>query len=96
MLVVQGQDLNLLGRDWMTVLQLDWKIMFKTVMKVSDSELSSTINWHTDVFKDELGKLKEAEVRIQVDASIQPHFCKGRRSHDSRRSRQSWTDHWNT
>lgn len=78
MLVVRNRGPNLLGRDWMGVLRLNWKELFKTIFKLSDSQLQNVLSKHKEIFKDELGTLKGTEVRFHVDTSVKPRYCKAR------------------
>ena len=72
LLVVKDQGPNLLGRDWMSVLTLDWQ----TVYKLQDNrQLDELLQKYGDLFTDELGKL---EGILHVDTEAHPKFCKAR------------------
>ncbi|XP_062404761.1 uncharacterized protein K02A2.6-like [Sardina pilchardus] len=77
-LVVRSQGPNLLGRDWMGVLRLNWKELFKPIFKVSDNALQNVLSKHNDIFRDELGTLKGMEVRFHVNTAVKPRYCKAR------------------
>ncbi|KAL2095791.1 hypothetical protein ACEWY4_007939 [Coilia grayii] len=77
-LVVAGQGANLLGRDWIKVLPLDWPVLLDGLFQVCDGPLAAVLENHKAVFQNELGELKGTKVTISVDESVPPRFCKAR------------------
>ena len=75
-LVVKGAGPNLLGRDWLRVIKMNWKTRFK--VKEDHMELSQVLELYNEVFKDELGTIKGTKAKIHVDANAKPKFCKAR------------------
>ena len=73
-LVVQGKRANLFGRDWLKEIRLDWG----SIMKVGSTELEDTLNKYSDVFREELGELKDTQVKIDITVPAQPRFYKHR------------------
>ena len=73
-LVVQGKRANLFGRDWLKEIRLDWG----SIMKVGSTELEDTLNKYSDVFREELGELKDMQVKIDITVPAQPRFYKHR------------------
>ena len=63
LLVVRGAGRPLFGRDWMKEIKLDWKLLqsLHSVNKVDD-QLQSLLENHAEVFRDELGSLKDVKV----------------------------------
>ena len=60
---------NLLGRDWLNVLTLDWL----TIHNVQDNR-----HLHA-LFQDELGKQEGYKVKLHLDiVEVHPKFCKTR------------------
>ena len=55
--VVKGIGTNLLGRDWMRHIKLDWKSIASTVNNVSSPCYQPLLDKYSEVFKDELGTL---------------------------------------
>ena len=49
-LVVKGAGPNLLGRDWLRVIKMNWKTRFK--VKEDHPELSQVLELYNEVFKD--------------------------------------------
>ncbi|KAJ8349602.1 hypothetical protein SKAU_G00247320 [Synaphobranchus kaupii] len=78
LLVVSGRGTNLLGRDWIKVLNLDWPGLLDNLNKVCDCTLSCILDKHVAVFRDELGQLKGTTVSIQVDPFVRPRFFRPR------------------
>ena len=63
-LVVPGTDPNFLGRDWLSVLQLNWAKVHREPYK--------------DLFTTGLGKLEGVTAKLYVDETVQPRYCKPR------------------
>ena len=76
--VVKGSGTNLLGRDWMRHIRLDWKSIASTVNNVSSPCYQPLLDKYSEVFKDELGTLKFMKVQLQVHSQVTPKFCKPR------------------
>ena len=75
LIVVSGDGPNLLGRDWLNHLKLDWQTIYN--VKVNQA-LKDMLHKHRMLFSNELGTLQGTKVTLQVDASVQPKFCKAR------------------
>ena len=76
-LVVSGRNPCLLGRDWLRVLKLNWKDIFQ-LQQVEYSEVDRVLEEFSDVFKEELGTMKDFKAKIFVDSTALPIFCKAR------------------
>ena len=68
-LVVPGVGPNLLGRDWLSVLKLDWARVFKV-------DTDDLLRPYQEVFSDGLGALKGVTAKFYVDENIKPRYCK--------------------
>ena len=66
--VLKFKGPTLLRRDWLQHLTLDWQ-------QLNSVRLRSILNEHAEVFKDELGTVREAKVQIHVKPHAQPHYC---------------------
>ena len=75
LLVVKGQGPNLLGRDWMSVLTLDWQTVHKLQY---NRQLDELLQKYSALFIDKLGKLEGIKVKLHVDTEAHPKFCKAR------------------
>lgn len=74
--VVKGPGPNLLGRDWLHVIQLNWNTVF-TVQEVNP-QLQKILHDNKEVFREGLGTLKGTEAKIYVDPGTTPKFMKAR------------------
>jgi len=73
-IVVPGRGPNLLGRDWLAQLKLDWETIFWTQC----ATLAQVLNAHKEVFDETLGKLKDFKAKLFVDSQAKPVFYKPR------------------
>ena len=74
LVVVGGTGPSLLGRNWLHYVRLDWHSLFR----IQRSALSDVLARHSDVFKPELGTLRDHQVSIHVDPTARPRFFKAR------------------
>ena len=74
LLVVGDRGPSLLGRDWMHCLRLNWN----SILHLQVHSLNNLLQKHSDVFKDELGTLKDFEAKIYIEPGANPRFCKAR------------------
>ena len=80
-LIVAGNGPNLLGRDWLEQIRLDWSIIFHMHMASEinpPSALQSVLAKYPDVFMEGLGTLKGVKVKIYVDQGAEPKYIKAR------------------
>ena len=70
-LVVPGVGPNLLGRDWLAVLKLDWARVFKV-----DSD--DLLRPYQEVFNEGLDALKGVPAKFYIDENIKLRYCKPR------------------
>ena len=64
-LVVDGTDPNLLGRDWLSKLSI---ILGEVFSLVTPSPLSEVLAKYPNVFTEQLGCLKDVKVQLSVDS----------------------------
>lgn len=69
--IVKGDGPNLLGRDWLEVIKLDWG-------KVHRLSLSQVLKSNHSVFGEGLGKLEGTTAKIYVDENAKPRYFKPR------------------
>ena len=72
--VVDGNGPNLLGRDWLEKLSIDWR----SVHHITVTKVSSVCQEFPEVFQEGLGTLKGFQATIHVDQDAKPVFCKAR------------------
>ena len=73
LVVVKGEGPNLLGRNWLEQIRLDWR-----EIHYLQDKLMSVVAKHEELFQGGLGKLRGHKVRILVDLDAKPRFCKAR------------------
>lgn len=88
LIIVRDDGPNLLGRDWMYALnfpinklvpsQLTVNKVSSTNKSVDRDKLNTLLNKFSDLFKPGLGTLKDNFVKIDVDPTVPPKFCKAR------------------
>ena len=79
-LVVNTNGPNILGRDWLALLKLNWKELF-AVHSLVDSQkegVAKIINQFQDVFEGGLGKMKGVTAKIVVQDNCKPKYFKAR------------------
>jgi len=76
-LVVKGEGPNLIGRNWLKAIQLDWRAIFRLEIE-QQQELKALLSKFGEVFKGELGTLVGATAKIYVDLEAKPRYFKAR------------------
>ena len=74
-IVVSGTGPNLVGRDWLKHIKLNWAQLCAVSVP---TPLQKVLNRHQTVFSGELGKLKGTKASIVIDSDVQPRFYKPR------------------
>ena len=81
LIVTPGNGPSLLGRNWLSCFKLNWESLF-TVSEVPDDDskmkLERLLEKHNEVFKDELGTLKDVTVHLDLKEGAIPKFFKPR------------------
>ena len=83
-LITDERSLNVLGRDILVKLQLNWKDIFNSfatseVTSTSDNvTLNKIISEYKVVFSDELGTLKDFQADIPIDPQVIPKYFRAR------------------
>ena len=76
-LVVKEGGPNLVGRNWLRVIRLDWRAIFRLQIG-QNQELEALLSRNKEVFKGELGTLKGATAKLYVDPEAKPRYFKAR------------------
>ena len=87
--VIKGSGVNLLGRNWMTLMRLNWENIFEKLQghnpdkeKVNcvniQKELEAVTNKYPNVFSEKLGTIKGVQAKINVIPNSKPKFMKAR------------------
>ena len=82
LLVIKGNRPNLLGRDLLSRIQLDWGKVFSTCKNVNNvqeiDKLNNLLLKYENVFSPELGTMKGVKVSIDINPEATPRFFKAR------------------
>ena len=72
--VVKGSAPCLLGRNWLERMQICWS----EVHALRAPPMERLKRKYPTVFSSQLGKLKNVKVKLDIDSSVAPKFCKAR------------------
>ena len=75
LLVVKGSGPNLLGRDWLSVIRMDWNVICQVERT---SPITQLLEKHSRVFRQEVGLWKDAKAKINIHEGANPKFFKPR------------------
>lgn len=81
LVVVEGHGQNLLGRNWLQTLKIDWKNCVFTVqgqLACNERYVKELKEQFGGVFEEGLGTYTGGKAKIYVDAKVKPKFCKAR------------------
>ena len=78
LLVVQGSSSNLMGRDWLRVVKLDWRTIGKVAMSESSLEdrVAALQDKYQEVFSETLGTITPFQAKLNVAKDATPKFFK--------------------
>lgn len=76
LVVVKGAGPSLLGRGWLEAIKLKWDEIKH--MRTEGLTLQEVLTKNEEVFKEELGMLKDMKATIRVSAEAQPKFYRPR------------------
>ena len=76
--VVKGSRPNLLGRDWLKHIRLEWKGIAMSVNRINSLSYQSLLDQYYEVFSNELGTLLSTQAHLEVQPNSKPKFCKPR------------------
>ena len=75
--VVDNDNTPLFGRSWLCKIPTQWRSVKK--IEVNHTErLNEMLKKHDQLFKDELGKIKDFEARVVLQDGVTPKFCRPR------------------
>ena len=74
--IVKGKGPNLLGRNWLEHLTLDWKALAASVNYVSTNRLEWLLHEYADVLCDKLVILNSMKAKLHVQPNAVPEFHK--------------------
>ncbi|KAL2102141.1 hypothetical protein ACEWY4_001309 [Coilia grayii] len=74
--VAKGNCPSILGRVWLENLKLNWQTV--KMLSPSNRKLDTVLQRHQDVFKKELGLMKDITVKLSLKTDARPKFLKAR------------------
>ncbi|PFX31379.1 Uncharacterized protein K02A2.6 [Stylophora pistillata] len=77
-IIVKGSGSNLLGRDWLQSIRLDWNKILYTSAQKPRSSLDDLLTKYSDVFAEGLGTIKGVKAKIYVEPDAEPKYVKAR------------------
>ena len=69
-IIVPGYGHNLLGRDWLALLKVNWAKMYQV------DKVYFIKPYEESVFSEGMGTLKIMKAKFYVDDTVKPRFCK--------------------
>ena len=76
LLIVQNTGPALLGRNWLSAMELDWHNIQAIDSEPWQSTLRDTLNRHRDLFKSGLGTMKDITATMHLKPGTIPRFLK--------------------
>ena len=74
--MVKGTGPNLMGRDWLHHIRLDWHRLHS--IQTQPQALESILQKYEEVFKEELGEIKRFQANLHVNPDQSPRFYRPR------------------
>ena len=74
LLVIAGAGASLMGCNWLEKITLNGR----SIHKVNFDQLQAILTQYSEVFKPDLGMMKNFKAKIFIDPSVPPRFCKVR------------------
>ena len=75
---MEGGGPNLLGRDWLEEIHLDWETIFQIASTNPRSAFHGALSKYPDVFAEGLGTLQGVKAKIYVDQNAESKYIKAR------------------
>ena len=75
LLIVHGSGPNLMGRDWLEVIRLNWAELHNVSMT---TKLTRLLEENDELFSPGLGELKGTKVQLDLNSDATPRFVKAR------------------
>ncbi|XP_064653072.1 uncharacterized protein K02A2.6-like [Lineus longissimus] len=76
--VTKGERVALFGRNWLSVIKLDWHRLFSVMSLTSDPEIQKVLDKYPHVFSNEMGTIRGYKADIRLKESCSPVFKKAR------------------
>ena len=81
-LVIQGKGPNLIGRNWLQKIKLNWRNIFQleeaNTTNITTQRVEELVQKYEQVFQEGLGTFTGPKAKIHVAADAKPIYCKAR------------------
>ena len=67
-----------MGLNWLQHIRLDWKSLGVAMVKNKPQSLSETLEQYQEVFREELGTMKDFTAKLEIKCNAKPKFCRPR------------------
>ena len=88
LIVLEGKGVNLMGREWLNVIKVNWNAVFQTSVKANalnnidsttaQNKLAVLKRRYPAVFSKELGKVNNFKAKLNIKENAVPKFRKAR------------------
>ncbi|XP_030838252.1 uncharacterized protein K02A2.6-like [Strongylocentrotus purpuratus] len=80
LVVVSGDNVALMGRNWLRRIRIDWGELFEIGLTSKTPDLQEVLKHHEDVFRPSGpgDKIRDFKAEVKVKEEVQPTFCKAR------------------
>ena len=76
LVVVKGNGSNLMGRDWLSVIRLDWASI--KAVTFGRPTLDNLVKRYSEVFAPGVGTMQKVRAHLSLKEGAQPRFCRPR------------------
>ena len=79
LVIVQGQDPSLFGRNWLQEVKLNWTELARAHSihaTTKTDQLTSLLQKYEDVVNDKLGHCKNVKAKLHLKSDVSPKFCR--------------------
>lgn len=78
LVVVGGSGPDLIGRNWLKFIRLDWKNICRVSQHGTQGRLEALLGKYKEVLSPDLGAIKSLQAKLHVKKNAEPKFCKAR------------------
>jgi len=76
--VVEGSGPNLMGRNWLYYIQLDWQSLGISAVTENPTILRNMLTKYKEIFQDGLGTMRDFTAKLTLKNDAKPKFCRPR------------------
>ncbi len=76
--VIKGEGPCLIGREWLRIICLDWKVIGMIAVDQSSTRLSTLLDTNSEIFKDKLETMEGIQAKLTLREGATPRFHRPR------------------